>query len=165
MFTTNYMGLVAWDQGSDPYDHSQLANNFQALDGHDHTVGKGRQIPSAGLQDGSITSAKIAGNAITPDKIPDGSLTQAEFAANSVGTAQIQDNADNGGEDPQRILDLAKLDPEHHADRYRHHVVPTQLQRPASHRLGSPRRPSVEQCRQRLGTTRARCLIPAIASR
>lgn len=111
MFTTSNMGLTAWDLGTDPYDHSDLANNFVAIDGHDHTTGKGKQIPAAGIVDGAITTAKIAANAVTSDKIPDGAIGQSELANDSVGAAQVIDGSIGAAEIANGSITLAKLDP------------------------------------------------------
>lgn len=54
------MSLLIWNQGTDQYDHAQLANNWAKVDEHDHTSGKGIQIPTGGIADGAITSPKIA---------------------------------------------------------------------------------------------------------
>lgn len=96
---TSQMGLIAWDLGTDSYSHTQLAQNFQKIDIHDHTTGKGKQIPTAGLADGSVatskiidqnvTSAKIADNAINAAKIVDGSVGTAELANESVTNSKI----------------------------------------------------------------------------
>jgi hypothetical protein len=112
MFLTLNMGLRAWDQGNDEYDHAELANNWTAVDQHDHTTGKGVRIPSGGLADGAVTSVKIAPNAVTPDKIPDGSLTQAELAPDSVGSVQIQPNAVGNSELQDGSVTPSKLDPD-----------------------------------------------------
>lgn len=94
MFITPNMGLTAWDLGSDPYDHSQLASNFSAIDGHNHTTGKGLQIPTDGILNAAITSAKIAGNAVVPTThIPADSIPQSRLADNSVGAGELQDNS------------------------------------------------------------------------
>lgn len=79
--TTPNMGLVKWTELSDPYDHSQLSGNFQKIDEHDHTAGKGKRLSGASLEneaidtaqvkDASITNAKLAGS-ITADKIAPG---------------------------------------------------------------------------------------------
>lgn len=58
------MGLRLWTQGQDPYDHDQLATNFSKLALHDHTPGRGVQIPSEGIFDGAITYAKMARTSI-----------------------------------------------------------------------------------------------------
>jgi hypothetical protein len=90
-FLTSNMGLIAWDLGDDPYDHSQLANNWTAVDTHDHTPGKGKLIPTQGIQDAAVTTAKIADGAVTPAKIPNDSITSTQLATNAVGTVEIQD--------------------------------------------------------------------------
>lgn len=94
MFITSNMGLTAWDQSDDPYDHTQLASNFTAIDGHDHTPSKGVPIPSAGLADGSVTTNKIATNAINPvTHLPAASIPQSRLANDSVGEDQIAPNS------------------------------------------------------------------------
>lgn len=79
--TTPNMGLVKWTEGSDPYDHAQLAANFQRIDEHDHTTNKGVRLKGASLEneaintpqlkDASVTNAKLAGG-ITGDKLAPG---------------------------------------------------------------------------------------------
>lgn len=91
MFVTPFMGLTAWDLPNDPYDHDQLANNFDAIDGHDHTSGHGVQIPTAGLANLAVTTPKLADNSVTAPKIPDGTITQAKLAKPSVGTPELID--------------------------------------------------------------------------
>lgn len=104
------MGLIAWDQGADPYDHSQLASNWIAVDTHDHTAGRGRQVPSGGIADGAVTSAKILDGAVTPTKIPDASIVQAKLANNSVGSAQIQDGSVGAAEIQDGSVSYTELD-------------------------------------------------------
>ena len=77
------MGLVKWDLTSDPYSHSQLAANFQALDDHDHPAGKGKQIPTGGIADGAITSAKIADGTIATVDLADASVTLAKLSSDA----------------------------------------------------------------------------------
>lgn len=112
MFNTVNMGLTAWDQGSDPYDHSQLAQNLVTIDAHDHTPGKGLQISGAGIADGSITASKIAGNAVVPTThIPTDSIPQSRLADNSVGTNELLDNSVTTTKIVNGAITLAKLDP------------------------------------------------------
>jgi len=110
-FVTSNMGLVTWDQGTDPYDHAQLSSNWVAVDGHDHTPGRGRQVPSAGIADGAITSTKILDGAVVASKIPDASITQAKLANNSVGSAQIIDGSVGSAEILDGSVGVAELDP------------------------------------------------------
>lgn len=63
------MTLWIWLNGGDPYSHEQLADNFLKLDQHDHSPGKGIQIPTAGLRDESVTTEKIAKGAITNSQL------------------------------------------------------------------------------------------------
>lgn len=109
--TTAYMGLTAWDQGGDGYDHTQLASNFLALDAHDHSTGKGKQISASGIADSSITSAKIADNAIIANKILDGVISQVKLANNSVGSAQIIDGSITGADIADGSITNTELDP------------------------------------------------------
>lgn len=99
---SNYMGLVLWSSGSDPYDHDELVANWNKVDAHDHSSTKGKQIPTAGLADGAVTAAKIAAGTITSDKlsagavsIADGSITKAKLAGALYpsGTAGPSDEA------------------------------------------------------------------------
>lgn len=112
MFTTANMGMVAWDLGTDPYDHAQLASNFGILDLHNHTLGKGLQIPTDGIANGAITGAKIAGDAVVPTThIAVDSIPQSRLAVDSVGNSELQDNAVTAANIVDGTITLAKLDP------------------------------------------------------
>lgn len=71
------MGLSIWNLVSDLYNHDQLADNMAKLDFHDHSPGRGVQVPTEGIKDGSITAAKMAPGA---NSIQDGSITTPKFA-------------------------------------------------------------------------------------
>lgn len=112
MFTTPNMGLTAWDLGSDPYDHSQLATNFSAIDQHDHTVGKGLQIPTAGIANLAITSGKIAANAVVPlTHIAADSIPQSRLADDSVGAGELIDGSVQTAHIANGAVTSDKLDP------------------------------------------------------
>lgn len=111
METSTNMGLTIWDLGTDPYDHAQLAANWNAVDLHDHTAGKGKRIPSAGLADGSVTTIKIADGAVTPTKIPDHSITALQLADGAVGTAELADGAVTTAKVADGAITSAKIDP------------------------------------------------------
>jgi hypothetical protein len=59
-FTSAKMGLRIWNLLTDLYDHAQLADNWAKVDYHDHSPGKGVQIPTEGLADGAVTGPKLA---------------------------------------------------------------------------------------------------------
>lgn len=112
MFITPFMGLTAWDLGEDPYDHSQLATNFSALDGHDHTSSKGKQIPTEGIVNEAIDSTKLGNNAVNPlVHIPADSIPQSRLAVDSVGRPQLQDDAVGTAEVEDFAITLDKIDP------------------------------------------------------
>lgn len=112
MFLTINMGLTAWDQGGDPYDHNQLSNNFQKIDTHDHASGNGTQIPSGGLRDRSVTTTKIALQAVTAAELSDNSVSNAKLQDNSVDSDKLADDS----VDTDKIVDGAvtadKIDPD-----------------------------------------------------
>ena len=58
--TTANMGLKQWNLGGDFFTYSELSDNFGKIDLHDHTSGKGLQIPTAGVANSAITDAKLA---------------------------------------------------------------------------------------------------------
>lgn len=78
--TTPNLGLTIWNSLTDPYDSSQLVDNFVKIDTHDHsTGGKGKQIPNSGLlatsgseavntnviRDGAVTAVKMVNSGVT----------------------------------------------------------------------------------------------------
>lgn len=62
---TPNLGLTVWNSLTDPYDSSQLVDNFNKIDVHDHTGtnNKGVQIPTGGIVDGAITNVKVNSSA------------------------------------------------------------------------------------------------------
>lgn len=58
------MGLVKWESLNDNFSHEQLAANWQLMDEHDHTSGKGKQIPFGGLAEGSVGYANLRSDVI-----------------------------------------------------------------------------------------------------
>jgi hypothetical protein len=106
------MGLTAWDLGADPYDHAQLATNFAQIDLHDHTTGKGLQIPTAGIANNAITTGKIAALAVLPNThIPTDSIDQSRLAVDSVGNSELQDNSVMTANVVDGQITITKLDP------------------------------------------------------
>jgi hypothetical protein len=87
--TTSNLGLRRWDSQSDLFSYSELSNNWTLLDQHDHTTGKGVQIPAAGLATGAVTSPKIAASAVDGTKLADGSVTAVKLGAGAVGYSQV----------------------------------------------------------------------------
>jgi hypothetical protein len=76
---TPNIGLEAWDLGGDDFDHSQLANNWVAIDNHDHTPGRGLRITSPAIEPLNVLTEHIQLL----------NITQPLLATPSVGTAQL----------------------------------------------------------------------------
>lgn len=88
MAITPNMGLTTWNNVTDFFNHAQLANNFGALDAHDHTTSKGVPIPAGGIAPLAITTAKIADGAVTPAKMS-GTIASSQLADLSVTAGKI----------------------------------------------------------------------------
>src|ERR1039458_3875820 len=62
--TTVQMGMTSWDQATDDYNYGQLAGNWQIVDFHDHSPGRGVPIPAGGLAAGAVTANAMAQGAV-----------------------------------------------------------------------------------------------------
>lgn len=111
MAVTGNMGLTIWDLPADQFDHSLLANNLQAIDQHTHEVGKGPQIPSGGLVNSAVVTAKLADLGVTTAKLADIGVTQAKLAKPSVGTLELLDGAVTNVKIGTGAISADKLDP------------------------------------------------------
>lgn len=67
--TTANMLLTKWPSGTDYFAHPELAGDFELIDGHDHSSGKGVQIPTSGLANLAVTTAKLANGSATKVKL------------------------------------------------------------------------------------------------
>lgn len=86
MITAPYMGLAVWNSVTDTWNHEQLADNFRKIDEHNHASGRGRQIPTGGIEDGAVTRAKLAPETLT---IEDGSIDTRHLRELAVHTSKI----------------------------------------------------------------------------
>lgn len=105
------MGLRIWNLLTDLYDHSQLADNWAKVDYHDHSPGKGVQIPTDGLADGAVTGPKLA-TAIDPSGAYESSKPVQRFAASfgpgaAAGTYPMTLNFANATGSPWEALGRA----------------------------------------------------------
>jgi hypothetical protein len=92
METTDNLGLVVWDLLSDRFNHTQLTDNFNRIDLHDHTADKGKQIPSAGLASNAVTADKIAPAAVGAAALADGTVSSTKLADAAITGAKLADN-------------------------------------------------------------------------
>lgn len=89
IFGSFITGLRIWDSGADLYSHSDLETSWLAVDNHDHTVGKGKQIPAGGLAPGSVDGNTLALNSVTSAHIVDGTIQRVDLANGIIGINQI----------------------------------------------------------------------------
>jgi hypothetical protein len=89
MITTPSMGLKRWDQPNDIFSYVELSDNFALLDAHDHSSGKGVQIPTAGIVNSAIDATKLADDAVTANKIPTNSIAGSKLLNNGVSDTKL----------------------------------------------------------------------------
>lgn len=93
MFTTLQMGLKAWDLAADKYDHNQLVENWIAIDGHDHTPGKGTRLIGQSLVEATLTQRELGPCSVNTDELCDESVSTAKLKKCSVTTPEICNDA------------------------------------------------------------------------
>jgi len=90
---TPSMGLVKWDSVADYFSHSQLAANFQSIDDHDHTSGKGKPIAYGGLAAQAVGSSELRANAVIAAKINTDAVTTNSILNSNITTGKLADGA------------------------------------------------------------------------
>lgn len=97
--TTN-MGLKIWDQATDQFHYTELRDNWQQVEDHDHTgAGKGKKIgatallpasvtvANGALADGAVSTAKIQPQAVDDTLIAVGVIEQQHLSGSTTGLA------------------------------------------------------------------------------
>lgn len=112
VFFTLNMNLIPWDEGDDPYDYAQLSGNFVKIDLHDHTTGKGRRIPTGGLEDSAVTSIKIAPRNVTRNRIDFDAVGDEELADDAVTRPKLADDAVGPDELDEEAVEAKHLAPD-----------------------------------------------------
>jgi hypothetical protein len=88
-FNSPNMSLRVWDLSTDGYSHAELAANWNKVDTHDHSPGKGVKIGTSGILNGAITGALLADNSVGSAKIIDGSIQGQDIADGAIGADQL----------------------------------------------------------------------------
>ena len=94
---TNFSGALQFPMasaGTDLFLKEDVQTLAKAVDGHDHTNGKGLPIPTGYITggmiaDGTITTADMADNAITTPKIADNTITGAKVQQYTLSWANM----------------------------------------------------------------------------
>lgn len=89
--TTNLV-LKVWDNLMDRFSHLDLASNWDTIDGHNHSPGKGLPIPTSGIVDSAVTTAKLADLSTTTGKLADGAVTVPKAVLTSYHVTDIYNN-------------------------------------------------------------------------
>jgi hypothetical protein len=78
--TTTNMSLKTPASGDTDYPTS-ISDSFTLIDAHDHTSGKGVQVPTGGIADSAVTTAKLGALSVTGAKIAAATVTNDKRAA------------------------------------------------------------------------------------
>lgn len=80
MSITPNMALDVADVGDSDYP-TTYSTSLNLVDVHDHTAGKGVQIPTGGIVNLAVDSTKLAANSVVTSKILDANVTRAKMVA------------------------------------------------------------------------------------
>lgn len=83
------MGLKSWNAGADLFSYADLDANWAKIANHDHTSGNGVQVPTDGIADNAITSAKILNGTITGSDIASGTITSSNIVDATVTDSDL----------------------------------------------------------------------------
>lgn len=95
---TPNLNLTVWNLASDTYNHEELANNFIALDQHDHSgSGKGAQLDGAkSIKDGTIPVSKLGAGILSSTNIgqviQEGAINTTQIANEAITTEKLADS-------------------------------------------------------------------------
>lgn len=99
------MSLVVPVSGDTDYPTS-VTTSLTNVDNHDHTAGKGLQVPTGGIAPLAVTSALIAANAVITAKILDANVTRAKLVA--VGQ-QVSASSGTFSSNSSTLVDVTNL--------------------------------------------------------
>jgi hypothetical protein len=103
--TTTNMSLKTPATGDTDYPTS-ISDSFTLIDQHDHSSGKGVQVPTGGLADSAVTTAKLGALSVTGAKIAAATITKDKFAA--LGQ-QISPSSAGFGTSSASLVDVTNL--------------------------------------------------------
>ena len=126
--TTNFSGGLQFPYataGTDPFKKEDVQTLALAVDGHDHSTGKGLPLAAGSIPNGTITRhdcrrdnryGRPEGGSVTSAKIADGTIATADLANASVTNAKLAadtDRVESAGQ--RRVGNLAAWSrPYHH---------------------------------------------------
>jgi hypothetical protein len=113
MYQTPNMTLTAWDQASDDFDHTQLAQNWVTVDGHNHdpATGGGVQIGTSGIAEFAVTTAQLAFGSVGSNQLQAGSIGADQLKTGAVTNVALAAGSVYGSVIPNAAIIAAMLDP------------------------------------------------------
>lgn len=94
MRNTPNLILRVWDNLMDHFNHTELAQNWDKIDAHDHTGSdKGLPIPQGGLAASAVDNPAIADGAVSTAKMENAAVTEPKLALGSVSTGRLADDS------------------------------------------------------------------------
>lgn len=107
---TTYLQLRSWNLTTDQFSHTDLDNNWEKIDKHNHApldpgdpnAFGGQQIPTAGLQNASVTGQKILDGTITGAKLQDSTIPSTKIIPSTLDSSKVVDGT----------LTAAKMNPD-----------------------------------------------------
>jgi len=96
--TTTNLLLKVWNNLSDKFNHTELAQNWAKVDAHDHTgAGKGLLIPAGALEPGAVLNTNLAADAVDTNVIVNQAITQDKIAPQNVITSHLAERGVTAG--------------------------------------------------------------------
>lgn len=89
---TNFTGPLQFPYataGTDIFRKEDVQTLAQAVDGHDHSTGKGLTVSVAGIPAGAINGSQITDATITSAKITDGTIQSVDIAAAGIANDRL----------------------------------------------------------------------------
>lgn len=90
--TTTNLALKVWNLLADHFNHSDLADNWDKIDAHNHTGGGlGVQLPAGALSSSSVSNSNLTATAVNSNVIVDGAVNTNKLADQAVTQNKVAD--------------------------------------------------------------------------
>lgn len=95
--TTTNLLLKVWNDLTDKFNHTELAQNWDRVDTHDHTgSGKGLKLPAGAFEPNAVRNVDLAPTAVDTNVIVDGAVTEQKITPSAVTESRLRNEAVTG---------------------------------------------------------------------